>query len=74
MRAMWATIRLVVVLPFVPVTATTGMAGVMVVGRLPGSAAATSLAAALTAASTSGVTWSRELRIAPTACGRNSTT
>ena len=33
-RAMWATIRLVVVLPLVPVTATTGIVGVIVVGRL----------------------------------------
>ena len=54
-RAMWATIRDVVVLPLVPVTATTGIRGVIVVGRAPGSAAATSAAAALTAASTSGV-------------------
>ena len=54
-RAMWAIIRLVVVLPLVPVTATTGIFGVMVVGRSPLSAARTSSAAALTADSTSGV-------------------
>ena len=34
-RAMCAIIRLVVVLPLVPVTATTGIFGVMVVGRVP---------------------------------------
>ena len=54
-RATCAIIRLVVVLPLVPVTANTGMAGVMVPGRSPRGAAATSAAAALTASSTSGV-------------------
>ena len=52
-RAMWAIIRDVVVLPLVPVTATTGTRGVIVVGAGPGSAAATRAAAALTTASTS---------------------
>src|SRR6478672_5322956 len=54
-RATWAIIRLVVVLPLVPVTATTGILGVIVVGRVPRSAVRTSSAAALTADSTSGV-------------------
>jgi hypothetical protein len=34
-RPMWAIIRLVVVLPLVPVTATTGMVGVIVCGSAP---------------------------------------
>ena len=50
---MCATIRDVVVLPLVPVTATTGIFGVIVVGSGPGSAPATRSAAALTAASMS---------------------
>ena len=52
-RAMWAIIREVVVLPLVPVTATTGTRGVIVCGAAPGSAAATRSAAAPTAASMS---------------------
>ena len=40
-RAMWAIIRLVVVLPLVPVTATTGIRGVIVCGRVASGAAAT---------------------------------
>ena len=39
--AMWAIIRDVVVLPLVPVTATTGTRGAIVVGAAPGSLAAT---------------------------------
>ncbi len=50
---MWAIIREVVVLPLVPVTATTGTRGVIVVGAAPGSAAATRAAASLTTVSTS---------------------
>ena len=50
---MWAIIRLVVVLPLVPVTATTGIRGVIVVGRGPARRRATRAAAALTASSTS---------------------
>ena len=52
-RAMWAIIRLVVVLPLVPVTATTGILGVIVVGAAPFGLSATRLAARLTASSTS---------------------
>ena len=50
---MWAIIRLVVVLPLVPVTATTGIRGVIVVGPSPFGASATRLAARPTASSTS---------------------
>ena len=50
---MWATIRDVVVFPLVPVTATTGTCGVIVVGAGPSSLAATCSAAALTAVSRS---------------------
>ena len=52
-RAMCAIIRDVVVLPLVPVTATTGIFGVIVCGAAPGSAAATRAAAAPTTVSTS---------------------
>ena len=52
-RAMWAIIRLVVVLPLVPVTATTGISGVIVWGTGPSGEAATRSAARLTASSTS---------------------
>ena len=53
MRAMCAIIRDVVVLPLVPVTATTGTFGVIVCGLAPGSAVRTCSAAALTCSSTS---------------------
>ncbi len=55
-RAMCATIRDVVVLPFVPVTATTGTRGRSVVGPGPSSASRTASAAPETSFSTaSGV-------------------
>ncbi len=44
-RAMWAIIRLVVVLPLVPVTATTGILGTIVCGASPSSEATTRSAA-----------------------------
>ncbi len=50
---MWAIIRLVVVLPLVPVTAMTGIFGTIVVGPAPFSASATCLAALSTISSTS---------------------
>ncbi len=52
-RAMCAIIRLVVVLPLVPVTATTGICGAIVVGDEPSGAAATRSAAWPTASATS---------------------
>ena len=52
-RPMWAIIRLVVVLPLVPVTATTGICGVIVWGASPSSPAVTRSAAWPTASSTS---------------------
>ena len=52
-RAMWAIIREVVVLPLVPVTATTGTRGLIVVGLLPGSTAAARAAASPTTPSMS---------------------
>ena len=52
---MCATIREVVVLPLVPVTATTGTRGRSVVGPGPGSEARTDSAAWLTSSSRSGL-------------------
>ena len=52
---MWAIIRDVVVLPLVPVTAMTGIFGVMVLGAAPGSDPATFNAAAPTAPSMSAL-------------------
>ena len=49
---MWAIIRLVVVLPLVPVTATTGIVGTIVCGPSPCGEATTRSAAWLTASST----------------------
>ena len=50
---MWPIIRDVVVLPFVPVTAMTGIRGFSVVGLSPSSAPRTSAATSLTSASMS---------------------
>jgi hypothetical protein len=71
-RAMCAIIRDVVVLPLVPVTATTGILGVMVCGAAPGSAAATRAAAAPTTASTSppGTASSTSATAVPITCAR----
>src|SRR3954451_2317567 len=52
-RPTCAIIRLVVVLPLVPVTATTGISGTIVCGASPAGAAATPAAACPTAPSTS---------------------
>ena len=71
-RAMCAIIRDVVVLPFVPVTATTGTRGVIVVGAAPGSDAATRAAASPTMASTSppGTASSTSATAVPITCAR----
>ncbi len=59
-RAMWAIIREVVVLPLVPVTATIGMRGRIVVGAGPRSLARTIAAASTTISS-------RSVLLSPTA-------